>query len=513
VKEKDERFMSNGMPEFKPQHLHVPREAVMLLTREQALQFRVCPVSISPPNADGFRTVTLASANARNPQLMRDLQRALGCGVSLVQVDEDDILQGIETHYGSHVDAPTDLIMQTGDAPAQAATHAQEGGATAATTVESIIQRAVAQRATDIHIEPHDDYVYIRFRIDGILYDQLKYDLEQHAQVISRIKILANLDIAQNRIPQDGRFDVRLGKHMFDVRVSVVPLTTGQKAALRLLPKHQSWMNFTQLGLNERNRALLEQMIERPHGMLLATGPTGSGKTTTMYACLAKIDYLAKNVITIEDPVEYRIPRIGQIQVNPRVGLTFATGLRSILRQDPDVILVGEIRDPETLEMAIHSALTGHLVFSTLHCNDAAAAAARMVDMGAEPFLVATAISGIVSQRLVRRICDKCREPAPADDMARMHLHLAEEDAVYYRGTGCPHCRGIGYLGRISVFEVVPLTAEIQQAIMRKASAGEIRAIIREIDAPTLLDDGLEKARAGITSLDEVLRAVYVDNS
>jgi len=504
--------MSNGMPDNRPQHLHVPREAVMLLTREQALHFRVCPVSISPPNADGIRTLTLASVNTRNPQLIRDLQRALGCGVSLVQVDEDDILQGIETHYGSHVDAPTDLIMQTGEGSAANTAHAPEG-ATAATTVESIIQRAVAQRATDIHIEPHDDYVYVRFRIDGIVYDQLKFDLEQHAQVISRIKILANLDIAQNRIPQDGRFDVRLGKHMFDVRVSIVPLTTGQKAALRLLPKHQSWMNFTQLGLNDRNRALLEQMIDRPHGMLLATGPTGSGKTTSMYACLAKIDYLAKNVITIEDPVEYRIPRIGQIQVNPRVGLTFATGLRSILRQDPDVILVGEIRDPETLEMAIHSALTGHLVFSTLHCNDAAAAAARMVDMGAEPFLVATAITGIISQRLVRRICEKCREPAPADDVARLHLRLANDDAIYYRGTGCPHCRGIGYLGRISVFEVVPLTGAIQQAIMRKAAAGDIRTLIREMGVPSMLDDGLVKARAGITSLEEVLRAVYVDNA
>jgi len=506
--------MTNGAPEqYHPQHMSVPREALMLLTHEQALRFRVCPVSISPPSADGVRTLTLATADVYNTQLLRELQRVLGCGVALVTASDEDVLQGIEAHYSrGYVDAPTDLIMQAGEQAAPASMARAPDGATAGATVESIIQRAVAQRATDIHIEPHEDYVYVRFRIDGIIYDFVKYELEQHAQVISRIKILANLDIAQNRTPQDGRFDVRLGKHMFDVRVSIVPLTTGQKAALRLLPKHQSWMNFTQLGLNDRNRELLEQMIVRPFGMLLATGPTGSGKTTTMYACMAKIDYLAKNVITIEDPVEYRIPRIGQIQVNPKVGLTFATGLRSILRQDPDVILVGEIRDPETLEMAIHSALTGHLVLSTLHCNDAAAAAARMVDMGAEPFLVATASSGIISQRLVRRICEKCKEPAPEDDIARAHLRLAGDGAIYYRGAGCPHCRGIGYLGRISVFEVVPLNGAIQQAIMRKASAGDIRALIHEMGVPSMLDDGIEKARAGVTSLDEVLRAVYVEN-
>ncbi|MHB0938228.1 MAG: GspE/PulE family protein [Armatimonadota bacterium] len=506
--------MANGVPDgIHPQNLRVPAEAIALMTREQALRFRVCPVSISPPNVDGMRTLTLASADARNPQLVRELQRALGCGITLVAASEDDIQQGIEAHYKeNYVDAPTDLIMQTGNAEtsAQGAAHAAESSA-ATTTVEAILQRAVAQRATDIHVEPHEDGVYVRFRIDGILYDSMKYETALHPQIISRIKILSNLDIAQNRAPQDGRFDVRMGKHTFDVRVSVVPLTTGQKAALRLLPKHQAWLNFTQLGLNDRNREQLEQMISRPHGMVLATGPTGSGKTTTMYACMAKIDFLAKNVITIEDPVEYRIPRIGQIQVNPKAGLTFATGLRSILRQDPDVILVGEVRDPETLDMAVHSALTGHLVLSTLHCTDAAAAAARMVDMGAEPFLVASATTSIISQRLVRRLCEKCKQAAPPSDLARAQLKLEDDGIVYYQAVGCPHCRGIGYLGRISVFEVVPMSEPIQRAIMLKAPAGDIRGILRELDIPSLLDDGLEKARAGVTSLDEVLRAVYID--
>jgi len=498
----------------RPQNLQVPPEALALLTREQATRYRVCPVAISPPNAEGLRTLAVATADARNMQLVRELQRALGCGVTLVPAAEDDVLKAIETHYRArYVDAPTDLLMQVsaGDEPAAPSITRPPEPAAPTTTVEAIIQRAVAQRATDIHIEPHDDQVYVRFRVDGIIYDNLTYSLEQHAQIISRIKILSNLDIAQNRTPQDGRFDVRIGKHMFDIRVSIVPLTTGQKAALRLLPKQPAWMNFSQLGLTDANAATLAQMIERPFGMVLATGPTGSGKTTTLYACLAQINYIEKNVITIEDPVEHRIPRLGQIQVNPKVGLTFATGLRSILRQDPDVILVGEIRDPETLEMAIHSALTGHLVLSTLHCNDAAAAAARMIDMGAEPFLVASAISGIVSQRLVRRICEKCMAPAPVSDMARAQLHVEDDGTTYYRGAGCPHCRGLGYLGRISVFEVVPISEELQQAILHKASAGELRGIIREAGIPSLREDGLAKARAGITTLDEVLRAVFVE--
>jgi general secretion pathway protein E len=242
--------------------------------------------------------------------------------------------------------------------------------------------------------------------------------------------------------------------------------------------------------------------------MILATGPTGSGKTTTLYSCLTKIDCVTKNVITVEDPIEYQFPRITQMQVHPKIGLTFAAGLRSILRQDPDIIMVGEIRDLDTLEIAVQAALTGHLVLSTLHCNDAAAGAARMVDMGAEPFLVASSLNCITAQRLVRKVCEYCREPETVSDLMRERLGLPDDNTVYFRGRGCAECRDTGYLGRISVFEVIPIHPEIQHAIVRKTSAGEIRAIIGSLGFPTLLDDGVAKARAGVTSLEEVMRAV-----
>jgi type II secretory ATPase GspE/PulE/Tfp pilus assembly ATPase PilB-like protein len=377
------------------------------------------------------------------------------------------------------------------------------------TMVQSILQRAISDRASDIHIEPHPKAVLVRCRIDGILYDQITYEPEHHPQVISRIKILANLDIAQNRLPQDGRFDVEFGKNAFDVRVSIVPSTAGEKAVLRMLPKSPVMMDLGQLGMEGRSRQFLEELLKKPFGMILATGPTGSGKTTTLYSCLSNIDCTTKNVITVEDPVEYQFGRVTQIQVHPKIGLTFATGLRSILRQDPDVILVGEIRDLETLEIAVQAALTGHLMLSTLHCNDAAAGAARMVDMGAEPFLVASSLNGLIAQRLIRRVCQNCKEPEVIDDVIREKLKLPNDNTVYYRGKGCDQCRQTGYMGRLSVFEVIPATAEIQRAIVRKADAGVIREIIQQEGFPTLLDDGVAKARAGITSLDEVMRAVF----
>ena len=329
--------------------------------------------------------------------------------------------------------------------------------------------------------------------------------------MISRIKILAKLDIAQNRMPHDGRFDVSFGNREFDVRVSIVPATGGEKAVLRMLPKGQVATDLGSLGLDGHNREILEELTNRPYGMVLATGPTGSGKTTTMYACLSRMDCVGKNLITVEEPVEYQFPRITQIQVHNKIGLTFAAGLRSILRQDPDVIMVGEIRDLETLQIAIQSALTGHLVLSTLHCNDAAAGAARMVDMGAEPFLVASSLNGIIAQRLVRRICESCKTEYKVSDEMRAKLGLANDGLKYYHGRGCQNCRGTGYMGRVSVFEVIPVIESIQQAIVRKAAASEIRHLMHDAGFPNLFDDGILKARAGVTSLEEVMRAVYVD--
>ncbi|HOF87865.1 MAG TPA: ATPase, T2SS/T4P/T4SS family [Armatimonadota bacterium] len=487
----------------RPQDYDVAADAVQPLSREQAQQYGVCPLALTRDAAGGF-TLALACAQPEQPALIEQLQRLTGYRVQLVPALAADVQRGIELHYSLHtLEAPVDLLAEAG---APGAPAGERPGAR--TTVEDLLQRAVNERATDIHLQPDEDTVYVRYRIDGVMSDFASYDPALHPQVISRIKILANLDIAQTRLPQDGRFEAKFGKRMYDVRVSVVPISHGEKIVLRLLPKGQLAFDLRRMGFSETHVRLLEELIGKPYGMILATGPTGAGKTTTLYALLAKIDCVGNNVITVEDPVEYQLPHVSQMQVHPKIGLTFAHGLRAILRQDPDIIMVGEIRDGETLEMAVQSALTGHLVLSTLHCNDAAAAAARMMDMGEEPFLIASSVSGFIAQRLVRRLCVKCRAPATVSDTVRHQLGIADETPLYV-GAGCDTCRGTGYLGRISLFEVVPNLAPIQEAIVRKAAVGDIRALIRALNIPTLREDGLAKVIAGITSLEEYLRAVY----
>ena len=509
--------MRDNTPAIRPQDVQVPQEALLLLNRATAERFRVCPLGLTELR-NGVKALSVATADPNNLMMLDQLQQISGCRINPVPANEQDILHAIEIHYStaSYTEAPTDLVKQFGgivDTPSLTTNEPivgpqdEQRGAT--TMVQTIMQRAISDRASDIHIEPHQKGVIVRSRIDGILYDQTTYDPANHPQVISRIKILAKLDIAQTRLPQDGRFDVTFNKQEYDIRVSIVPSAFGEKAVLRLLPKNASMMDFGQLGIEGQNRQILEEMLTKPFGMLLATGPTGSGKTTTLYSCLTKVDCVTKNVITVEDPIEYQFPRVTQMQVHPKIGLTFAAGLRSILRQDPDIIMVGEIRDLETLEIAIQAALTGHLVFSTLHCNDAAAGAARMVDMGAEPFLVASSINCLTAQRLVRKVCEHCREPEQVDSLLREKLNLGNDGTVYYRGKGCPACRNTGYLGRVSVFEVIPIHVDIQRAVVRKTPADEIRSIISSLGFPTLLDDGVAKARAGITSLDEVIRTVF----
>jgi type II secretory ATPase GspE/PulE/Tfp pilus assembly ATPase PilB-like protein len=503
----------------RPQDVAVPKEALALIPLNIAQRYRVCPIALA--EARGVRTLTVATLDPSNLMLMDHLQQISQCRISPVPATEQDIVRGIDLHYSEgHPDKPQDLLEEKlgasnlGDAATQreqaVGQMVEQRGATA--TVENILQKAIAERATDIHIEPHQKTVYVRFRIDGIMYDHMTYDPNSHAQVISRIKILANMNIAETRLPQDGRFDVNFGTKAFDVRASVLPSLTGEKAVLRMLSKGATSLEFAQLGLGGVQLELMTELVNKPFGMVLVTGPTGSGKTTTLYACLAKIDCIGKNVVTVEDPVEYQFPRITQVQVHPKIGMTFAAGLRAILRQDPDIIMVGEIRDLETLEMAVQSALTGHLVLSTLHCNDTAAAAARMIDMGAEPFLISSAVNGILAQRLVRRVCEHCKAPAQMSAEVRSKLGLANDNATYYAGKGCSNCRGSGYMGRVSVYEVIANTEQLQAAIVRKAPASEIRNIIHECGFPSLRDDGIEKARAGITSLEEVMRAVYVDS-
>ncbi len=377
--------------------------------------------------------------------------------------------------------------------------------------VNQVLERAVLEEASDIHLEVHREALMVRFRLDGLMFDRYVLKRELAAAVLSRIKILAQMNIAERRLPQDGRFTVRRGGDEYDVRVSTVPGVLGEKAVLRLLPKNGRQLTLESIGLEGENREWVERFVLQPYGMLLVTGPTGSGKTTTLYSALRGLDSVVRNTITIEDPVEYELSRVTQIQVHPKIGLTFASGLRSILRQDPDVVMVGEMRDLETLSIGIQAALTGHLVLSTLHCNDAASAAARCIDMGTEPFLFTSATSGIVAQRLVRKICERCKERRDLPEAACRTFGLDRPSAMTFHGRGCSACRETGYRGRTAVFEVLRMTEAVKAAIHRKETSSTIRQIAVQEGMRTLRQDAVRKMLQGVTSAEEVLRAVYCE--
>jgi len=510
--------MREEYPVVRPQELRVPREALELITRSLAERYRICPVGISDPQ-NGTRILAIATSDPANIMLLDQLQQMTKCRIRPVKASEEDITRGIELHYGNGTTRQERPSPSPQAAPPPQPSTADEslpagafGDVSTSAAVESIIQRAITDRASDVHIEPHATAVVVRFRIDGIMYDYQTYELLQHPQVISRIKILSKtMDIAEKRIAQDGRFDLGFGDRAYDVRVSILPSNYGEKAVMRMLPKGPMAMDFDKLGIIGRNRELLEEVATRPFGMTLITGPTGSGKTTTLYACLAKIDCISKNVVTVEDPIEYQFSRITQVQVHPKIGMTFANNLRAILRQDPDVIMVGEIRDLDTLQIAMQAALTGHTVYSTIHCNDSAAAAARMVDMGAEAFLITSSVNAIISQRLVRLICEHCKVEDAVTPAMRLKLGIENDKTIFYTGKGCSHCRNSGYSGRIGVFEVIPLIEPIQEAIVKSPNATIIRSVIRAHDLPSLMVDAMDKARRGWISLEEVTRAVLVD--
>ena len=388
--------------------------------------------------------------------------------------------------------------------------------------VNLIVMEAIRQGASDIHIEPEEEKLNTRFRVDGLLREVSSPPKHLQSAIISRIKIMANMNIAERRAPQDGRFNIKMEGRNIDVRVSCVPTIYGENMVLRLLDVSRQLLNFKEMGFSEEVLERYKKLITRPHGIILVTGPTGCGKTTTLYASMDKINSVEKNIITIEDPVEYKLGGVRQIQINPKVNLTFANGLRSILRQDPDIIMVGEIRDIETAEITIHAALTGHLVFSTLHTNDAPGAITRLIDMGTEPFLIASSVIGILAQRLVRTICKECREEyIPTEEALRdmglldtsrtLHHSLRSgtgqaERSVFYRGKGCSQCMNTGYKNRIGIFELMLLDDRMRNFIIGKASHDEIKKQARNLGMITLMEDGIQKIREGFTTIEEVLR-------
>jgi general secretion pathway protein E len=377
--------------------------------------------------------------------------------------------------------------------------------------LNALLFQAVKEGASDIHVEPYERTLVARFRIDGVLHDVLSPPARLGTTIASRVKVMAGLDIAERRLPQDGRLQVRVAGRDIDIRVSVIPTSFGERIALRLLDRADALAELSSLGLAAAPAASLDRLLAQSHGLVLVTGPTGSGKTTTLYAALGRLATGACNIMTIEDPIEYQLRGIGQMQVNPRIGLTFATGLRAVLRQDPDVILVGEIRDRETVEIAMQAALTGHLVFATLHTNDAPSAVTRLLDMGVEPFLISSSLLGVLAQRLVRRVCDACSAMAPADATERAALGKTTPPLLRHAGPGCAACRGTGYRGRTAIHELLVLDDEARALVMARADAGALRRHAAAGGMAALRQDGLAKASASITTVAEVLRVTQDD--
>lgn len=434
--------------------------------------------------------------------------------LEVVLAPESTILDTIEKFYGNQSSSLGRLVegMEDGEGLSddEDIEHLKDLASEAPVIrmVNLIISRAIESRASDIHIEPFEKELKVRYRIDGILYDVESPPKRLKSAVISRIKIMARLNIAERRIPQDGRIKMKvLGKDL-DLRVSTLPTMWGESIVMRVLDKSNTQIyDLAKLGFNEAMYDQFESLIKHPHGIILVTGPTGSGKSTTLYGSLTKINLPDKKIITIEDPVEYQISGINQIHVNPQIGLTFAAGLRSIVRQDPDVIMIGEIRDLETAEIAIRAALTGHLVFSTLHTNDAPSAIARLVDMGTEDYLLASSILGVMAQRLVRVICPSCRQEQPVDEQFLREVGFPEDlEPRLFEGVGCKECGQTGYLGRLGIFELMLLDDEIRRLTISNADSTQLRKAAVKAGMATLRDDGFEKVSKGMTTIAEVLR-------
>ena len=379
--------------------------------------------------------------------------------------------------------------------------------------VNSLLFRAVKEKASDIHIEPFEKEFVVRFRIDGVMNDIIRQPKRAHAAISSRVKVMGTLDIAEKRLPQDGRIKIKIAGKDIDIRLSTVPTNFGERIVMRILEQSNTVLKLEHLGFSEGSALLVEKLIFKKYGIILVTGPTGSGKSTTLSACLVKLNSPTRNIMTVEDPIEYQIPGINQVQVNTKIDLTFARALRAFLRQNPDIIMVGEIRDKETAEIAINASLTGHLVLSTLHTNDAAGSATRLIDMGVEPFLVASSLLGVIAQRLIRRICNKCKQPhIPTEfEMQELGLPSIPRDATVFRAVGCPSCAQSGYSGRTVIHELLIVDDVIRSLIVRNSDSGILRKAAIAAGMTTLRDDGVSKVLQGLTTIDELMRATHAE--
>ncbi|MFQ5989863.1 MAG: GspE/PulE family protein [Candidatus Methylomirabilales bacterium] len=481
-------------------------EAAQLVQENFARQKRLVPISFVG------KTLVVAMANPLDVLALDELRHLAKCPVEVVGATESEVGKALDRAYGPGmgwseiVEQSLQHVARKGGEPLVESEVAQEPPIIR--LIDTLIIRAVQDGATDIHVEPEEKLVRNRFRVDGILRHGPYLPKELQGAVTARIKVLANLDIAENRLPQDGRISFHFSGREVDLRVSTFPTTQGENVVLRILDRAKLVLGLEQLGFAPDQLTLLKKLLMHPHGIIVVCGPTGSGKTTTLYSALAYLNSEERNIMTVEDPVEYEIAGIRQSQVNLKAGLTFATGLRSILRQDPDIIMVGEMRDEETVDIAIRSALTGHLVFTTLHTNDAGAAIPRITDMGGAPFLISSALLLVVAQRLVRVICTNCKEDAPPDPVLfrRLGIQGKEGELKFFKGKGCDKCGQTGYRGRLGLFELLAVTPELAPLIMERADAGSIRRAARSQGMRTMVEDGIRKAIRGLTTLEEVAR-------
>ncbi len=500
------------VPAVDLDELKADEHAVELIPSEVATKFQVVPVL-----REG-RVLTIAMANPDNIFAIDDIKFITGLEVRPVVATETAIKRAIDRFYDSadslaevmrDMEEDFEIVEEMDDDLGLA--EAQSEDAPVVKLVNSLIADAVNKGASDIHIEPFEKTLRVRFRIDGQLHEMMSPPYKMKGAVTSRLKIMAELDIAEKRIPQDGRIKIRIGSKQIDLRVSTLPTIFGEKVVMRILDKTNLEIDLTKLGFVPESLAKFLKAIESPYGMVLVTGPTGSGKTTTLYSALSRINLPHHNIMTAEDPVEYNLDGINQVNVHEEIGLTFSSALKAFLRQDPNIVMVGEIRDLETGSIAVKAALTGHLVLSTLHTNDAPSTINRMIDMGIEPFLVASSTNLIQAQRLIRRLCEKCKQPVEIHPEALRELGIPNEAPFQiFNPGGCPKCSNTGYKGRLGVYEVMPISAEISEMILNRCSSTEIKEQAVKEGMLTLRSDGIVKLKLGITSLEEVLRETSI---
>jgi type IV pilus assembly protein PilB len=496
-----------GIPHMDMEKYYIDPEIPKLISESLARRHMLIPVKKE------HGRLVVAMQDPLNIFAVDDVQIATGMEISPVISTRNDILNAIDQYYGKQraeqaieefkkqyqVDSISDLDDETLN---------EINNAPVVRLVNTIIEQAVKQKASDIHIEPFESFIRVRYRIDGELQEVMTPSKATHSAIITRIKIMGKLDIAEKRLPQDGRVEALIDGREVDLRISVMPTVYGEKIVIRLLDRSGFITSKAQLGFTKENLKLFDKIIMNPNGIILVTGPTGSGKSTTLYAILKELNKVSKNIITVEDPVEYKLEGINQVQVNLKAGLTFASGLRSILRQDPDIVMIGEIRDSETAQIAVRAAITGHLVLSTMHTNDAASTVVRLVDMGIEPYLVASSVVGVVAQRLVRRICENCKTEAAPTEFEKELLGLQGNEKLY-KGKGCSVCGNTGYKGRVAVHEIMAVTKPLRELINNRASSDEIKKAIIQQGTITLKENCTQLILDGITTTEELIKVAY----